>query len=481
MAYEALRLPARYQSPELIARGGMADVYRATDSLLGREVAIKVLSDRHADDGEFRARFTREAQTAARLSGEPGIVTIFDVGDAGGRPYIVMELLTAGSVADRLRQGRVTHAQALEWVEQAGRALDAAHAQGVVHRDVKPANLMLSRDGDVYVTDFGIARAAGLSSLTSTGTIMGSSGYMSPEQASGGRATEASDRYALAVVAFELLTGRRPYVADNPTAEAAAHLSAPVPRASSIDGRLPAGVDAVLARGMAKKPEDRYATCGELAWELRAAFRAAAEETAAVRTAVGASTARPRRGGIPLLAAALGALALLGAAGIGAAMLVGAGDGGDEALTVVRTQTVQGEERLRTVTIEVPKTVEVEKTVQVTAPPETTPPPTEGDGGDADEGPPDASGAELNDEGFRRMGAGDFAGALPLLERAVEILAGDGGLAEAYASYNLAFTRLALGRCDGVLELLDRSEQVQGYRKEIDRLRRDARKACGED
>ena len=456
MAYEALRLPARYQSPELIARGGMADVYRATDSLLGREVAIKVLSDRHADDGEFRARFTREAQTAARLSGEPGIVTIFDVGDAGGRPYIVMELLTAGSVADRLRQGRVTHAQALEWVEQAGRALDAAHAQGVVHRDVKPANLMLSRDGDVYVTDFGIARAAGLSSLTSTGTIMGSSGYMSPEQASGGRATEASDRYALAVVAFELLTGGRPFARDSTTAEAMAHVSAPIPPASEHNPDLPPEVDDVLAHGLAKEPAHRFDSCADFVHALRDAFGRAAGTTTVGALA---PVARRTRSPLPLVLGVAGALLV---AGVLAAALLGS-DGEKQAATTA-PQTVK-----ETVTLEGTTIVETVTTAPEPPRPTTAPVPSA-------ERP-----SELNDRGYELMRAGDYNNALPLLEQAVAGLAGSGELAEAYASYNLAFTRLALGRCDGVLELLDRSAQVQGDRSEIKRLRKEAERGCGDD
>ncbi|HJU49109.1 MAG TPA: serine/threonine-protein kinase, partial [Gaiellaceae bacterium] len=178
-----LGLPPRYVSLEMIASGGMADVYRGRDAVLEREVAIKVLGERHADDDELRARFSREAQTAASLSGEPGVITIFDVGEAAGRPFMVMELLPGGSLADRLQAGPIPVAQALGWLEQAGRALDLAHARGIVHRDVKPGNLMLSADGNVSVTDFGIARAAGASPLTATGTIMGTSGYMSPEQA----------------------------------------------------------------------------------------------------------------------------------------------------------------------------------------------------------------------------------------------------------------------------------------------------------
>ena len=254
MTASTLALPARYRGPELIATGGMADVYAATDDTLDRRVAIKILNERFAGDPEIRTRFTREARIAARLSVEPNVVTIFDVADVAGQPAIVMEFLPGGTLADRMRADRIPPALALAWLGQAGRALDAAHAANVVHRDVKPANLMLGADGEVRVTDFGIARIAGDVALTSVGTILGTSGYMSPEQAVGGTATAASDRYGLAVVAFELLCGRRPYLAETFAAEAAAHASAPIPTATGFDRSLPPAIDAVLERALAKDP-----------------------------------------------------------------------------------------------------------------------------------------------------------------------------------------------------------------------------------
>src|SRR4051794_32083022 len=290
MTATTLALPARYRGSELIATGGMADVYAATDDTLERRVAIKILNERFAGDPEIRTRFTREARIAARLSVEPNVVTIFDVADVAGRPAIVMEFLPGGTLADRMRAGRIPPALGLAWLEQAGRALDAAHAAGVVHRDVKPANLMLGADGEVRVTDFGIARIAGDVSLTSVGTILGTSGYMSPEQAVGGTATPASDRYGLAVVAFELLCGRRPYLAETFAAEAAAHATAPIPAATNFDPSLPAGLDSVLARGLAKDPEQRYRSCAELVANLRAAFAESAATTMRMTGAAHAPT-----------------------------------------------------------------------------------------------------------------------------------------------------------------------------------------------
>src|SRR5437868_5286500 len=184
-------LPARYAEPSLIASGGMGRVFRATDSELRRDVAVKVLADRYAENEDVRARFRREALAAARLSGNPNIVTIFDVGEHADRPFIVMEYLGGGSLEERLRNGGpVPVRQALEWLEQAANALDAAHREGVVHRDVKPANLLLDRGGRVHVADFGIATGAGLGSLTQSGTVLGTASYLAPEQAQGERTSE---------------------------------------------------------------------------------------------------------------------------------------------------------------------------------------------------------------------------------------------------------------------------------------------------
>jgi predicted Ser/Thr protein kinase len=458
-------LPPRYRDPELIGHGGMGDIYRALDSTLDRTVAVKILAERYAQDLSVRERFTREALAAARLSGEPDTVTIYDVGEHHERPYIVMEYLSGGSLGDVLRrEGGQPTQRVLTWLEQAARALDAAHASGVVHRDVKPANLMLDGEGNVHVADFGIASAAGMDSLTMTGTVLGTAGYLSPEQAQGDRASPASDRYALAVVAFELLTGRRPFESESPTAEATAHVNAPVPSVSSWD-HLPRELDPIFERALAKDPEARFATCAEFVAALRAAFANAAGPTRELAAVPPATTAPTRalpprtaqRSAWPLF------LGLLALGAIGGALLAYFLTRGDESppqapttvVTQFRTVTTQGQVRT------------VEKPVTVTT---SAAPPPAGAGQD---------GTSLNDAGYAKMQAGDYAGALPLLEQAVQKLQGTGSLTEAYASYNLAFTRFQLGNCDGVLDLLDRSESIQGHRKEIDRLRKDAEKTCG--
>ena len=238
-----------------------------------------MLSDRYAEDAAVRQRFKREALAAARLSGEASTVTIFDVGEWNERPFIVMEYLGGGSIADRLSRGPVPTSQALRWLDEAASALDAAHAHGIVHRDVKPANLLLDRSDRVHVADFGIASAAGLDSMTVTGTVLGTAGYLSPEQANGQRATPASDRYALAVVAYELLTGRRPFESESPTAEAAAHVHAPVPSVCERGPDLPCELDPVFERALAKDPRDRYPTSAEFVGDLRRALSDAAGMT----------------------------------------------------------------------------------------------------------------------------------------------------------------------------------------------------------
>lgn len=437
----------------------MGEVYRATDSVLERKVAVKLLAERHAREDEVRARFRREALAAARLSGTPHVITVFDVGEHEKQPFIVMEYLDGGSVHDRLRDDeRISPGQALEWLAQAGIALDRAHAEGVVHRDVKPANLLLDRDGNVVVTDFGIASTSGVDTLTLPGTVLGTAGYLSPEQARGEPATAASDRYGLGVVAFELLTGRRPFEGDTAATEAFAHVNAPVPSAETIHPELPDGVDDVLERALAKDPDDRPGTCAELVAELRSAFRGAAAKTRIAPPPVVASGApttrrlhtagRPPGGGPSHRALVIGAAGFLAAGAILAATLGAAldTDGTERAARESsRTTTTQPETQTETV-----------------APPTTVA----------------ADPNELNDRGFARMEAGDYARARPLLERAVRGLRGTGELYEAYASYNLAFTRFALGECNGVLALLDRSEAVQGRRGAIDELRREWEDRC---
>ncbi len=437
-------LPSRYHAPELVGQGGMGEIYRAEDDLLGRTVAVKVLAKRFSADEALRGRFTREALAAARLSGEPNTVTIFDVGEHEGRPFIVMEYLRGGSLEDRLREhGAQDPGRVLAWLDEAGAALDAAHDHGVIHRDVKPGNLLLAGDGTVRVADFGVASAAGLDSLTMTGTILGTAGYLAPEQARGEPTTPATDLYALAVVAFELLTGQRPFQADNPTAEAAAHVHAEVPAVSERSD-LPRELDPIFRRAMAKDPSERYPSSADFVSALRDALRSAGATT---REFVPVSApAGPR---FPLPALIGGALLAAALIGVGLAAALGGGDDGRpqaQTVTTARTETV------------------------VTTAPATTqqqPPPPP---------PPGGAGARaLTDQATNLMNQGRYDEALPIAQRALQQLQGTGETYEGYANYNVGRSLVELDRCDEALPYLDRREQLLGPHREV----RAARRKCG--
>jgi eukaryotic-like serine/threonine-protein kinase len=436
-------LPRRYENAERVARGAMGDIYRANDSTLDRHVAIKLLAEPYVNDDGARRRFAREARAAARVSSEPSIVTIYDVGDADGRPYIAMEYVDGGSLEERLRAGAQTPADSLRWVEQAGGALDYAHANGVVHRDVKPGNLLLDRAGNLHVADFGIASAAWLPSLTASGTVLGTAGYLAPEQALGQPTSAASDRYALAVVAYELLTGGRPFARETPTAEAQAHVSEPVPPASRR-GALPPALDAVFERGLAKRPDDRYLTCGEFTADLRAAFRDDAAATRAYAPPTVPVARRERTAGArwPLVAALLGILAA-GAVVAFAALSSGSGSGSSAGTTRHRAAAPA-----RHATTTTPATTAAHTSGGLT---------------------PAASPQELNNQAWSLMQQGNYAAALPLLERAVPALRGTGPAdpTEGYANYNLGYTLLQLGRCPEAQAYLQRAVALEPQRPEV--------------
>jgi tetratricopeptide (TPR) repeat protein len=450
-------LPERYAQAHLIGRGGMGEIYRAHDRELGRDVAVKLLGERFAGDDNLRRRFKREALTAARLSGTPHVVTIFDVGEWQGRPLIVMEYLPGGTLAERARGGPVSHGEALSWLGQAALALDAAHAAGVVHRDVKPPNLLFDARGELRVADFGIARVVDDTSagMTAAGTVLGTAGYLSPEQARGEAATAASDRYALGVVAYELLTGGRPFERASATAEAIAHAQEPVPPASARGVGLPSSVDAVFERALAKNPAERFDTAAAFVDALRNAL---GQGRPAERTRV--LPVVPTRRRLPLAAFAAAAL-LLGLLGAAVALALVRSDGeepgGQTVVTITRTE--QGTTLVATETV---------ATTVAEAPAE---------GGAS--GLTAEQAAALNDAAYRDyMREGDYEGALPLLRRAVPALRGtysDGFRYEAYAEYNLGKTLAELGRCDEALPHLERSEDLQGEREEIT----EAKEQCG--
>ncbi|MCW2946574.1 MAG: serine/threonine protein kinase [Actinoallomurus sp.] len=251
----------RYRLIERIAAGGQGEVWRAEDTALGRPVAVKVLRGEYADSAEFRDRFRREARHAAGLS-HPGVAQVFDYdeGQGGAPPYLVMEYIDGESLSATIaRQGPVGADRALEVIVAVASALAVAHAAGVVHRDVKPGNLLIGQDGSIKITDFGIARAVDAIPLTRTGMLLGTPLYLAPEQASGLPATAASDLYALGVIAFELLTGRPPY--EGPAAAVLlAHRDSPFPELPpSVPSGLRDLVLALTAKDPAMRPADAAA------------------------------------------------------------------------------------------------------------------------------------------------------------------------------------------------------------------------------
>ncbi|MDQ6524013.1 serine/threonine-protein kinase [Nocardioides sp. LHD-245] len=274
----------RYRLDSKIATGGMGVVWRGTDTRLNRPVAVKVLKPEYADDPMFRSRFEGEARSAAALH-HPGIAGVYDYGagpdDAAGGdlpPYLVMELVDgqplSALLANARASGRTLDTGVVQdLMAQAADALAVAHRAGIVHRDVKPANLLVTSDRTVKITDFGIARALDAVALTRTGSVMGTPQYLSPEQARGNPSTPASDVYSLGVVAFECLAGRRPFEAETPVATALAHLQQPVPQ---LPPSVPGPLAAVVRRALAKDPAERYADGAAFAEALRSPEVAAA-------------------------------------------------------------------------------------------------------------------------------------------------------------------------------------------------------------
>ncbi len=282
----------RYRILRRLGSGGMANVYLAEDAELGRRVAIKILNDRYANDELFVERFRREAKSAAGLS-HPNIVSIYDRGEAEGTYYIAMEVIEGASLKELIRtSGRLRPAQATAYTRQILAALRFAHRNGIIHRDIKPHNILIGQEERLKVTDFGIARA-GASQMTEAGSIMGTAHYLSPEQARGAQVTAASDLYSVGIVLFEMLTGEVPFSGDTPVEIAMKHLNELPPAPSARAPGIPADLDRIVLRALAKDPRDRYGSAEELDSDLARveAGLPVARETAEAATAILSGTA----------------------------------------------------------------------------------------------------------------------------------------------------------------------------------------------
>ncbi|MDP2711398.1 MAG: serine/threonine-protein kinase [Solirubrobacteraceae bacterium] len=466
-----LELPERYRVRRHVASGGMASVWEVDDLLLGRTVAVKVLGAQYAADPGARARFQREARTAARVSDHPHIATIYDTGEHGAEAFIVMEYFSGGTVADRLRAAAkddqpIPRETALRWLHEAAAALDGAHAAGIVHRDVKPANLLIDANDRLAVGDFGIARLADDTQMTMTGQVLGTAAYLSPEQALGRPATAASDRYALAVVAYELLTGTRPFAGGPATAQARQHAEAQPDRASVAAPGLPRTIDAVFAHSLAKRPDERPSTAAQLVDELGRALRtphspAAGATTDATRRQppIAAQPTSPTRVSAPAprrhatVAAGVGAGATAGAETGAAKPPPGEGRGVSRFVPIGLTAAVVGgvialalsgtggdDDNPRPATSGAAQSDAVVSRTQTTPPasaapaqtPDPSPPPA---------APPAEDPAALNERGFQLIRAGDPAAAVAPLRSSVAGYRNAGRTDElnyAYALFNLA-------------------------------------------
>jgi serine/threonine protein kinase len=513
-----LKLPQRYRVKRHIATGGMASVWCAEDRVLGRSVAIKVLSDRFAHDEDSVRRFMREARAAARVSNHPHVVTIYDVGDiepegegeqASPRAFIVMEFLAGGTLADALRADAIRPEETLRWVSEASSALDHAHERGIVHRDIKPANFLLDQGRGLHVADFGIARLQSEDTITSTGQLFGTAAYLAPEQALGKDATGASDRYALAVATFELLTGGRPFTASHFAAQARQHIEDAPPLASEREPSLPPAVDAVLARGMAKDPEDRYPTARAFTEDLDAALD---NEPTVATEALTARTerlpTRRRRGAAALADGAVAGGALAGAAAspprrspptsrsYSPPVAPPGRSGRAVALTALAivvlgvialiTQLSSGGSPTRASsgrasTASAGHTAAKHKAAkQPAAKSSSSQSASASASSSTSVASAPTSASALNSLGYQQMTAGNYAAAIPTLRRAVAAAGPGGGLTYAYALYNLGDALLKSGNPQAAIPILQQRLKIPDQTAVVQQTLNQALAAAGQ-
>ncbi len=456
---DEIALPGRYERLHHIANGGMASVWCANDELLGRTVAIKLLAAPYVADQTAVRRFEREARAAARVSAHPHVVTIYDVGVAppraedgldDGTPYIVMEYLSGGSVADALRAvggAAIEPRLAVRWVHEAAAGLDHAHSLGVVHRDVKPGNLLLDKARRLHVADFGIARLVSEATITTVGEVLGTAAYLSPEQALGQPTTAASDRYSLAVVAYELLTGSRPFEGEAVLARRRRDGDYAPPAASGRNPSLPTAVDPVLERGMSQSPARRWSSASEFATALDHALSAPATvqfaDTARYTPFV-AHGSRSRFASLPAVA-----LAVLAASALGAGIATGAGSGGSSS-PAARTKPRHGQllssrTPARRHVPRAPRTAPATKHTSSSTTAVTQPPPT-------------PTPTQLDASGHQMMLQGDYTGAIGAM-RAVLAATPAGSLLHAWALFDLGRSLRLSGDPQAAIPVLEQRLQ----------------------
>ncbi|HEX2071104.1 MAG TPA: serine/threonine-protein kinase [Thermoleophilaceae bacterium] len=500
-------LAGRYRCLSTIGVGGMARVYLAEDERLGRQVAVKQLHAAGPEDAALR--FEREAKLGASLN-HPNLVSIYDIATDEESVLIVMEYVDGETLQDALRRGRPSTQRVMEILRDVAGGLDHAHTHGVVHRDVKPANILLRRDGVAKLADLGIATAAERTSITQSNVVLGTASYMAPEQLAGERAGPPADVYALAAVAFEALSGRKAREGKSPLEVAHDVVSGPLPDLRDAWGDAPPAAAKILARGMEREPERRPPSAGRLVADLERALesrregRDATEATAALApsgsrsaaavAAVGSeqppstapaappARARPRderavsapiararparrRVWAPLAALALVLVAVI----VGVAALSGGGEGGDggdagsrERAANAGTASGERSDRNGATASDRAATEERETSPPVEPDPEPAPEPD----------PATVTGdpVALNERGFELMQAGDYEGAIPLLEQAVAAYPeGSQELTYAYALYNLGRSLRLAGRAEEAVPILERRLQIPNQTETVQR------------
>jgi serine/threonine-protein kinase len=451
--YARNQVLGRYRLIRRLGSGGMATVYLARDERLGREVAVKRL---HADSPEEMARrLEREARVGASLN-HPNIVTVYDTGTDSEGVVVVMEYVEGETLGAALRRGRLDPDRAMTVLSGTADALDHAHAAGVVHRDVKPGNILLRRDGQVKLVDLGIAQAAAETRVTRTGSVLGTAAYMAPEQLRGGNVCSETDVYALAAVAFEALSGRKPREGRTPMEVAHRVVTEPPPDLRDAWPEAPAGAAEALRRGMAFEARDRPSSAGELAAELSAALDVAdtvpiAEPTEPLTepgppertwTQPPPPPAAPARRRAPALIAAL--VGVLAIAAVAAILLAGGGSGEPTAADTVAEEPGRGDGGGGSGSGEA-QPAEAE-----------APAPEEASGVPAPSPEPDpARGTELNDQGKSLIDSGQPEAAIPVLEESVSAFPeGTEDINYAYALFNLGNAYRLAGRPEDAIPVL---------------------------